>query len=338
MLRTKYLAIAAGLTLAGSIAVAGPASASSTGCAFSNGCATLHGTDAAGNDVAMDAKYQNKSEILIGYPDNTGDNATSFDGVLHYTHTRSVTTWDDSELKQFAADAPVYANQGSATPIKISGSSYDAATGTWNITVTGGTGPYTAAISGLSDSGSAASVTSPITESSGSYNAAISVNGDTLAPGVYDDITLTITDSATPVPQSVSYTAAARVVAHSVTIPGGNEPFYTFVYAPHGDWTSQCVTDINGSGALKLYPCTEGREAGQDFTIGSTGGLLDGSQNHVSNLLAAAAGASSCLTDPSTSNALAGQSDAADEVAPGGRQLYVNGSCAAGANLWSWGT
>ena len=200
--------------------------------------------------------------------------------------------------------------------------------------MTGGTAPYTATLSGLPG----ATVTSPITETGGTYNAAISVNGDTLAPGVYDNITLTITDSATPTQQSVSYTAAAKVVAHQVTIPGGNTPFYTFVYAPGGDWTSQCVTDINGSGALKLFPCTLGKDTGQDFTVDSSNGLLSGSQAHVSSLLAASVGASSCLTDPSTSDPSIPQSDAADELAPGGRQLYVNGSCAAGANLWSWGT
>ena len=122
------------------------------------------------------------------------------------------------------------------------------------------------------------------------------------------------------------------------TTPGAGVPFYTFVYAPKGDWTSQCVTDINGSGALKLFPCTLGKDNGQDFTIDSANGLLDGSQHHVSNWLAAAAGVKSCLTDPSTSAAGTPQSDTADEVAPAGRQLYVNGSCAANTDLWSWGT
>ena len=122
------------------------------------------------------------------------------------------------------------------------------------------------------------------------------------------------------------------------TTPGAGVPYYTFVYAPKGDWTSQCVTDINGSGALRLFPCTLGKDTGQDFTIDSTSGLLDGSQHHVSNWLAAAGGVKSCLVDPSTSAAATSQSDAADELPPGGRQLYVNGSCAANVDLWSWGT
>ena len=123
----------------------------------------------------------------------------------------------------------------------------------------------------------------------------------------------------------------------SVT-PGAGIPFYTFVYAPNGDWTSQCVTDINGSGALKLIPCTLGKNTGQDFIV-DAGIVLDGNQHHFSNLLAANVNASkSCLTDPSTSAAGTPQSDAADALPPGGRQLYVNGSCAANTNLWSWGT
>ena len=97
-IRSKVLALAAGLTLlAGTgVAAAGSASASSTGCAFTNGCATLHGTDANGSAVAMDAKGKNKTEILIGYADNAGDGATSFDGVLHYGKGTKTTTYADT--------------------------------------------------------------------------------------------------------------------------------------------------------------------------------------------------------------------------------------------------
>ena len=86
-IKSKVLAASAVLTLAGGIAAAaGTAQASSTGCAFTNGCATLHGTDAASHAVAMDAKYKNSHEIVIGYPDVPGDGATSStDGAaLHH--------------------------------------------------------------------------------------------------------------------------------------------------------------------------------------------------------------------------------------------------------------
>ena len=86
------------LPFAGLGLTAGAAYASSTGCAFSNGCATLHGTDVNGNTVAMDAKYQRSTEILIGYPDNAGDGATSFDGVLHEGKGAKTTAYADTGL------------------------------------------------------------------------------------------------------------------------------------------------------------------------------------------------------------------------------------------------
>src|SRR5208282_309671 len=99
-IKSKVLAASAVLTLAGGIAAtAGTAQASSTGCAFTNGCATLHGTDANGSTVAMDAKYKNKNEILIGYADNASDGATSFDGVLHYGKGKKTTSYQDTGLQ-----------------------------------------------------------------------------------------------------------------------------------------------------------------------------------------------------------------------------------------------
>lgn len=338
-IRSKIAATAAVLTLplagAGLSLAATSAWASSAGCAFSNGCATLHGTDASGNTVAMDAKYQKATEIVIGYPDNAGDGATSFDGVLHYTRATSQTVWADTEV--FPASKPTTSDP--ASPVTIADITDDAAAGTWSFNVSGGSAPYTAVIGGLPG----ASVTSPIqaapTATPAADNATFTVNGDNLAPGLYDDVTLTLTDSATTTPDTVTFTIALRVFAHQVTIPGGNTPFYTFVYAKGGVWSNQCVTDANGSGALRMVKCTLGHDTGQDFTVDSASGLLGSGQAHVSDLLAAAVDkASSCLTDPSTSAPATPQTDAADEQPPGGRQLYVNGSCAAGANLWDWGT
>lgn len=331
---SKLFATAATLTLmvGGAAVAAGAADASSTGCAFTNGCATLHGTDANGSAVAMDAKYKNKSEILIGYPDNSGDNATSFDGVLHYTKATSSTTWSDTDLAPIAFPDV----SPSSSPVHITSFHEDLNTGELEFKVTGGTAPYTATLSGLAGG----SVTSPIDAASSSYNGEISVEGDTLTPGVYNNIVLTITDSNTPTAHVVSYTGTARVFGHKVTVAGGNKPFYTFVYAANGVWSNMCVTDENGSGALRLETCTLGHNLGQDFTVDSSNGLLGSGQAHVSNVLAANANgaSSSCLTDPSTSNPATPQSDAADQLPPGGRQLYVNGSCAAGVNLWSWNT
>jgi hypothetical protein len=361
-IKTGLAALASTGLIAGGIALgASAAQASSDGCAFSNGCATLHGTDANGNTVAMDAKYQNKTEILIGYPDNAGDGATSFDGVVHFTHARSVRGWSDTGLTEWtgrtanpqATVLPTPTASATTDPaLSVSIGAYNNVTGCLGFTVAGGTpfGPiapsttpvpgYQASLSGLN---AAAAVTvSPA--SAGTATGTICINGDNLTPAVYHSLVLTVSDNykfGTPTaaadPESASVTFAAEVHGYEVTTPGNSTPFYTFVFAPHGDWTSQCVTDENGSGALKLEACTLGHNVGQDFTIDSTTGLLDGSQHHVSNLLAAAVSAKSCLVDNSTLAAGTPQSDATDEGATG-RQLRVDGSCAANTNLWSWGS
>ena len=393
MLRTKYLALAAGLTMLTGIGLAGTAQASSTGCAFSNGCATLHGTDALGYAVAMDAKRQVKTGIVIGYPDNASDNATSFDGVLHYGKGKRVTTYADTGLQFSPTITSLTCGLGTAKPVitgdvlsvtagksltvKSTTGTVTPVAGTSGASITlGGTGTlvvddtyngsacveaFTYSVSSGSPvwtSSDAAKLAFPVssgnseftfTDSStgGSFSftglpAGISESGGTLTadtstavPGTYTDASVSYTDANGAV---FTATFTLEVSGIKSVSPGAGVPYYTFVYAPHGDWTSECVTDINGSGALKLDACTEGRDTGQDFTAGSSGGLLGSTPVHVSNLLAAAVGASSCLVDPSVSNPAAGQSDAADETAPGGRQLYVDGSCAAGSNLWSWGT
>ena len=128
--RNKILATVAGFTLLGGIGVLGAAEAqaSTPGCAFSNGCATLHGTDAASDTVAMDTKYQNKNEIVIGYPDNAGDGATSYDGVLHYGKGAKVTSYADTGLTVTSFDntchtaashdvTPVVTGSGGATGV-----------------------------------------------------------------------------------------------------------------------------------------------------------------------------------------------------------------------------
>lgn len=65
------------------IAAALPAGASSFNCVAAAGCATLQGHNAAGTEVALDAKGKVPTGILIGYPDLTQDAATSFVKVEH---------------------------------------------------------------------------------------------------------------------------------------------------------------------------------------------------------------------------------------------------------------
>ena len=393
--KSKVLASAGVLTLAAlSLGAGTSAWASSPGCAFTNGCATLHGMDASGNDVAMDAKRQDKNGIVIGYPDNAGDVASSWDGVLHYGKGSKSTTYQDTSIQAnfthpacgttpepgaMSVVSPVVTGTAGDTlsvrsvpagvTYTISGvtvtfaglpssgaivvdESYGSCTVADLITVSGGnlTGPHATL-----DGGGTIHSTYPVggvqftgTTTGGSFSysglpAGITSNSSgmltvatsTQEPGTYSSVGVTFTDT-----NGASVTDAFQLVVKGdkIVTPGAGVAYYTFVYAPKGDWTSQCVTDINGSGALRLFPCTLGKDTGQDFTIDSTSGLLDGSQHHVSNWLAAAGGVKSCLVDPSTSAAATSQSDAADELPPGGRQLYVNGSCAANVDLWSWGT
>ena len=353
-IRSKALAVTAALAVTGglTLATAGVSWASSTGCAFSNGCATLHGTDANGNAVAMDAKYQNKSEILIGYADNAGDGATSFDGVLHYGKGTKTTTYADTGLAVshflFTQTCPsggtsdvapsITGNPGTSGTITAGGNDLSVhasvtdlpvtgnGTGTlgwsataaglpgtltvaedfgvgcvglWNASVTFAAGPpatatftpFTQAAAGngtISEVNTGSSVdTFTDTVPNGKFSftalpAGISVSGGTLTadtstavPGLYTSLGVIYTQ-----PDGAVDTASFDLLVTGIksTTPGAGVPFYTFVYAPKGDWTSQCVTDINGSGALKLFPCTLGKDTGQDFTIDSANGLLDGSQ------------------------------------------------------------
>ena len=358
--RFAYAAAVAAIGIVLALAGLKPAQAalaSSTGCAFSNGCATLNGFDAASHPVAMDAKHQNDHEIVIGYPDQAGDGATSFDAVLHYTHGRSITTESDTGLAVTGAPDTAYTppkTTGPAValdpPITVKLTSTGVDTGLLDVTVSGGTGPYTVTLTGLP----AAQLTLATNYGTGTgvpagdentATGTIAVAGGTLTPGVYNNLVLTVADSysygtpAISAPAVSTTTFAVRVFGDEVTLPGNDAAFYTFVYAPAGRWTSQCVTDVNGSGALRLAACTEGKDPGQDFTVAAGTGLLGNSPVHVSNWLAKAVGPDSCLTDPSTLAPGTPQSDATDEaVSPAGRQLRTDGSCSTAADLWSWNT
>lgn len=402
----KYLAAAGAAAFAVALSVGATAQASSPGCAFGNGCATLHGMDAASHQVALDAKYQNKSEILIGYPDLAGDGATSFDGVLHFTKGAKVTTSQDTSLQvnrlhgtcPALPSAGLTPSAGIVTPdadgslsvksvpagmgavknpngtVTLSGAAtaagslvLDEAFGDctvaeyWAISP-GDVVPTAAAVldkpaigrtypvGGVQFSDVAtvpAGVTGGFAYSglpaglSASGSGFLSVGASTALKGTYSSRGVTYADSF-----GASVTSAFQLVvdALTTTTPGNHVPYYTFVYAPHGTWTSRCVTDVNGSGALRLEPCTLGRDKYQDFFAlngsGSPVQIADGATTyHFQNWLASVAKADSCLTDPSSLNPGTPQNDATDEATgPAGRQLRTDGSCTSGQNLWSWNT
>lgn len=416
-IRTRSGVIAAGFLtaaalVAGGGALAGPASAaplSSTNCVFTNGCATLKGVDANGSAVALDAKHQSKTEILIGYADNAGDDATSFDGDLHYGKGAKVTSYADTGLtvKDFdntchpshndVAPTVSYNTPPAAGTITASGNDLSVSTSATNLTTSGGetstlswtadagmpTHTSTLVVAETYGAGCVALWGTDVTTSGGvasfipfsaipgnnggriheentgssvdtftdtapggtftftALPAGVSQSGGVLTadtstaiPGTYTSVGVVYTE-----PGGVIDTASFTLVITGIksSTPGAGVPYYTFVFAPNGDWTSQCVTDINGSGALRLEPCTLGKDTGQDFTIGATTpGLLSSSQAPVRNLLAEATSpADSYLTDPSTSNPATPQSEVNDELTPGGRELYVNGP---DTSVWSWST
>lgn len=356
------LALIGGIGITGATAV----SASSPGCAFTNGCATLHGTDAGGHQVAMDAKKQSAKPgtLVIGYPDIAGDGATNFDAVLHFTTQRGQTVWSDSGLTLWGSWNPMSTPgvlpfpASETAPVVLGGVTYNATAGCLDFTVSGGQ-PFTpasvpgykATLTGLTG----AAVT--ISPYSGSHSTGtICIGGDGLTPGVYHNLVLTVSDSnaspagtspVTPAgPETASVTFAAQLYGYQVTNPDTTEPFYTFVYAKGGVWSSECVTDVNGSGALQLQSCTLGKNRYQDFfALNGSGAPVQVDSTgvtayHFQDWLASIANASSsCLTDPSSLNPAAPQADAADEASsPAGRQLRTDGSCTAAGNLFSWNT
>jgi hypothetical protein len=417
-IRKRVLAGAAALALvagAGTVA-ATSALASSTGCSFGDGCATLHGVNAAGNPVAMDAKYKNKNEILIGYPDNANDGATSFDGVLHFTSGGRVTTYQDTGLQVTHLDstcrtpvskdvAPTVspATPAAAGTITAGGNGLAVSTGVADLSVTPGTGgaldwqgnangtdetliiaeTYGAGcvslwVNDVSTVGGVAAFAlnpfNPVIASAGGrireQNTGSSVDTftDSVAGGTFTFTALPVgvsqsggvltADTSTAIPGTytsvgVVYTEPGGVIdtasftlaisGNKVTGPGTPVPYYTFVYAPAGTWTNQCVTDVSGSGALQLVACTLGKNRYQDFSALNGAGvpsqIADGvTQYHFQDVLAQISDpGSSCLTDASTLNPATPQTDATDEGF-NGRQLKVDGSCTAIANLWNWNT
>ena len=86
-MRKLITAAIVSVPLAGAMAMASPqiAQASSPGCGPSTGCGTFTGTDAAGRQISLDAKWQESAPgtKLIGYRDHKDDQATSFILIRH---------------------------------------------------------------------------------------------------------------------------------------------------------------------------------------------------------------------------------------------------------------
>lgn len=417
--KTLGAGLAAGLLAAGlgAAALSGTAQASTPGCAFTNGCATLHGIDAGGSAVAMDAKYQSSKTgtLIIGYPDKPGDGATTFAGVLHETPGKKVVTYQDTGLQVRDFDntcntaaghnvTPTVTGNGLATGTITAGGSntLSASSSVADLSVNGGGTPvlsWTGAANGVAETlivaenygagcvslwGSDVSATgggthvvftpfTVIASSSGGHihetdtGSSVDTFTDTVSGGTFTFTALPkgvsqaggvlTADSSTAIPGTytsvgVVYTEPGGVVdTASFTLvisgvksvsPGTPTPYYTFAYAKGGDWTSQCVTNVNGSGSLILAPCTLGKDHYQDFYALNSAGVPQGDlltngggTYHIQNFLAAYGSPSSCLADTATVNPATPETNAFD-TAIGGRQLRVNASCTASATEWSW--
>ena len=163
----------------------------------------------------------------------------------------------------------------------------------------------------------------------------------TTAPGSYG-VKVTATD-ASGAASTITFTLQVNATETHVA---NHTPYYTFVYAKNGVWSNECVTDINGSGAIALQQCTLGRNRYQDwFALNNAGDPQGNLQTagpttmfHMQNFLASISdAANSCLIDRSTLNPGTPQTNAVD-TASNGRQLRVDGSCASSGPVWGWGS
>jgi hypothetical protein len=129
-------------------------------------------------------------------------------------------------------------------------------------------------------------------------------------------------------------------VAH--TFPVGvlkGDTYYTFVYAPTGDWSNQCATADN-SGELSLQTCTLGHDPAQQFVAGAVDNHNNTIQfpvsisNYPGNqefVLENMAGLNPSATHPFSNAHLLNSSFLGNPLtpvangAPDGRQLNVNG-------------
>lgn len=258
MTARKFLAAAGAVVMSAGLGLglSLTAMASSFGCTLGDGCGTLHttGTDLGGNSQAWDAKYQNPMEEVIGYPDNPGDSATSFDLVRH--DASHVTGFGPDVSLTLSPNAPHLAFGSGVTAAAV----YDGSQ--FVITFTGLT-PADHYQLGVSSNPFTALATGTFTGTQGNAGASFPyvIAGKAITPGHYH-VTLTLTDQTTPaafVTQTVTADVHAPVlVSHSA--------YYTIVLAKNGFWSNDCVTDP-GSGKLRMEPCTLGRTLGQRFAI-----------------------------------------------------------------------
>lgn len=341
--RSKAAALALGLGLVGgTLALATPAQASSFNCVTSVGCGTLHTTIAfhGGTTVAMDAKYQKATEMVIGYPDLDRDKATSFDKVAHTIHTR---TWQDTAIADgFNSNACTRTTTGTpnstatCTPANLISS-----------TVTNlGSGSQVQVQFSLptgitSDGAAATNLVSGLTLPFGTPAAVASgttvtgvINLGTAVPNSYGGETATIQahDGAGHTYTDV-VTFFLQVTGNKVDNPNADLTYYTLVYAPDGNWSNACVTntDPGGDNTLALRTCSAGQRIDQRWfaEVGGVPQVVSNNDSRAFQIENRFPGSNLFMRDTSNSDPAVPQPDTSDN-----RQL----SAGATAQTWTWGT
>lgn len=295
------------------------AGASEITCQIQNGCGTLHGIDAVGTPVALDAKKKADLGIDIAYPDLPGDRATAYSLVEHQGHGK----WTFADKSETVSSQSGITGLNIFTGLNIPGAlqfSYSSAlVGTTTVSVTwpGSSTPTTVTLTG-----GAGSTPLPAYLRNGIYTVGISV---TVQPPTVE---------GTPPPATTfTGTFGFTVQGNAVYVPA--QPYYTIVYVTeNGTWTSDCVTALPG-GLLANEPCDWGRSPDQQFRFyTSNGGVLSTGSvvvpQSVSSQQYAVENAATgkyleSLSGLLPAQLLVPQSDAADALPFTGRQLDANG-------------
>lgn len=343
--RLGLAAAGLGLLTAAGLATAPPAHASSFNCVTSVGCGTLHTVINfhGGTTVAMDAKYQKATEMVIGYPDLNRDKATSFDKVAHTTHTR---TWQDTAIiGGFSSNVctrtvlPSGPNSDCNNPAGIQGAVFPVITSAGSqvevrLTLASGivydSEAPTNLVNGLGLTGVQAS---PGGGGTTVVEGFIGLANATAVPNNYGGQTITLKAHGSGVSYSDVITFALHVDGNRVDNPNADLTYYTLVYAPGNVWSNACVTNVDpgGDNTLALRTCSAGRNLDQRFfaEVGGVPQVVSNNDSRSFQIENQFPGSNLFMRDTSNSDPTVPQPDSSDN-----RQLSVGAT----AQTWTWGT
>jgi hypothetical protein len=150
----------------------------------------------------------------------------------------------------------------------------------------------------------------------------------TATAGFYSGVKVFATDAAGAKSRTVFTLRVQGTLTHTIT---AGQTYYTFVYAPDGNWSNACLTDV-GDGNLAFRPCTLGRDLSQRFfaEVGGVPQVIHNTDTRAFSVEAGWTGSGHFMQDSSGSDPRVPQPDHSDN-----RQLNVNGSA---GTTWTWGT